>query len=151
MIIDSIYPLLEYCDLILTPVRRPCSRYVFPTTCLFGDLRREQAVLRIRSYSLWIFGIDTISSPRLLSRRKPILGRNRELPMILIITSMDRYDVNSRMEPRASNGIDYYLYLDKTRRRYYNIFTIITPLEADYYSKELRAFNSTGFYFYKQL
>jgi hypothetical protein len=61
---------------------------VLPSTCLFGDLRREQAALRIRSgYSPWIFGIDPISSSRLLYRRKPILRRNHELLTMLITTS----------------------------------------------------------------
>jgi len=54
-------------------------------------------------------------------------------------------------EPRASNNIDYYLGSDETRQRNHDIFTTTTPLEEGQYSKEPRAFNSTGFYFYKHL
>jgi hypothetical protein len=54
-------------------------------------------------------------------------------------------------EPRASDDIDYYLGLDETRRRNHDIFTTTTPLEEGQYSKEPRAFDSTGFYFYGHL
>ena len=40
---------------------------------------------------------------------------------------------------------------DETRQRNHNIFIITTPLKEGQYSKEPRAFNSTGFYFYKHL
>ena len=54
-------------------------------------------------------------------------------------------------EPRASDNIDYYLGLNETQRRNHDIFTTTTPLEEGQYSEEPRAFDGTGFYFYRHL